>query len=127
VTLAALIRRRETGSPANDNPAKVANDGQSRGKPLARLAALALANSQEAETVAPDPEAELRRQRVLAMLQESPTITYAAVTDTDSNPDVVIVALAIRGRASCELLIPRDRYDGVLLLDLIERHGATVH
>lgn len=76
---------------------------------------------------APDAAAEARRQRVLAMLRENPTITYAAVTDTDSEPHAVIVALAIRGRATCELLIPRDRYDGVLLLDLIEQHCGTVH
>ncbi len=75
----------------------------------------------------PDAAAEGRRQRVLAMLRESPTVRYAVVTDTDSDPDAVIVALAIRGRATCELLIPRDRYDGVLLLDLIERHSGTVH
>lgn len=75
----------------------------------------------------PDAAAEARRQRVLAMLRDSPTVRYAVVTDTDSDPDAVIVTLAIRGRATCELLIPRDRYDGALLLDLIERHSGTVH
>ena len=75
----------------------------------------------------PDPAAEARRQRVQAVLRDSPTVRYAVVTDTDADPDAVIVALAIRGRATCELLIPRDRYDGVLLLDLIERHCGTVH
>jgi len=61
------------------------------------------------------------------MLRESPAMRYAVVTDTESDPDAVIVALAIRSRATCELLIPRNRYDGTLLLDLIERHGETVH
>lgn len=75
----------------------------------------------------PYPATEARRQRVLAMLRESPAARYAVVTDTESDPDAVIVALAIRGRATCELLIPRNRYDGTLLLDLIERHGETVH
>jgi pyruvate/2-oxoacid:ferredoxin oxidoreductase alpha subunit len=74
-----------------------------------------------------DRTMEARRQRVLAMLRESPTARYAVVTDADSDPDAVIVALGIRGRATCELLIPSDRYDGVLLLDLIERHSGTVH
>lgn len=74
-----------------------------------------------------DPAMEARRQRMLAMLRENPDITYALVTDTESDPDAVIVALAIRGRATCELLIPRDRYDGVLLLDLIEKHSGTMH
>lgn len=44
MTLAALIRKRGAGKVANDNPAKVANDGQARGEPLAGLAALALAS-----------------------------------------------------------------------------------
>ena len=126
MTLAMLIRKRDSGKSANANPAKAANDGSVRGEPLARLATLALANSPNPK-VAPDPAAEARRQRVLAMLRESPTVRYAVVTDTDSDPDAVIVTLAVRGRASCELLIPRDRYDGVLLLDLIERHSGTVH
>jgi hypothetical protein len=127
VTLAALIRRRETGSHANDNPAKAANDGQATGEPLAGLAALALASPQESETDTPDPPAEARRQRVLAMLRESPAITYAAVTDADSDPDAVIVALAIRGRATCELLVPRAKWDGMLFIDLLDKHCGTVH
>ena len=44
MTLAALIRKRETQMPANDNPAKAANDEQARSEPLAGLATLALAN-----------------------------------------------------------------------------------
>lgn len=72
------------------------------------------------------PEAEARRERVLAMLAERPGIKYAVVVD-NPNADPVIVALGIRGQATCELRIPREKYDGVLLLDLIERHGGTVH
>ncbi len=55
------------------------------------------------------------------------------VTDTQADPDAVILALAIRGAmpnggtVTCELAIPRAKYDGVLLLDLLERHGGTVH
>jgi hypothetical protein len=127
MTLAALIRKRDTGKSANDNPAKAANDGYAKGEPLAGLAALALANTQEVETVTPDPAAEARRQRLLAMLRESPAITYAAVTGTDSNSDAVIVALAIRGRATCELLVPRAKWDGVLFIDLLDKHCGTVH
>lgn len=50
MTLAALIRKRESVSPANANPAKAANDGQGECEPLAGLAALALANPTEAKT-----------------------------------------------------------------------------
>ncbi len=52
-----------------------------------------------------DPAAEAHRQRVLAMLAERPGIrsedgaSYAA-----------------------ELIVPRERYDGIDLLELIQRH-----
>ena len=70
---------------------------------------------------------QARRQRVLAMLDANPTARYALLTDMQADPEAVLLTLAIRGRATCELRIPRDRYDGVLLLDLIERHGAMTH
>jgi hypothetical protein len=70
---------------------------------------------------------EARRQRVLAMLLENPGITYAAVTDTQADPDNVILALAVRGRATCELLIPRAKWDGVLFLERLDKHCGTLH
>lgn len=92
---------------------------------LVDLALSALADRVEDPDVLPEPVAEARRQRVLAMLAQHPTARYAVITDTE--PDVVILALAVRDVATCELRIPRDKYDGVLLLDLIERCGSTVH
>ncbi len=50
MTLAALIRKRETVKPANANLAKVANDERARGEPLAGLATLALANTANEKT-----------------------------------------------------------------------------
>lgn len=75
----------------------------------------------------PDPAAEARQQRVLELLAANPSARYALLTDLESDPEAAIVALGIRGQATCEFRIPRDKYDGLLLLDLIERHGATVH
>jgi len=75
----------------------------------------------------PDAAAAARRQRVLVILRERPTVRYAVVTDTESDPDAIIMALAIRGHATCELPIPRNRYDGALLLDLLDRHSGIVH
>jgi TubC N-terminal docking domain len=73
------------------------------------------------------PAAEARRQRLLAMLGAQPDARYAVLTDTEAAPESIIVALAIRGRATCEFHIPRDKYDGTLLLDLIEKYGGTMH
>ncbi len=74
----------------------------------------------------PEPSCD-RRQRVLAMLTARPDIQYAIVTDSAPETDSVVVALAIRDVGTCELAIPRTKYDGVLLLDLIEKHSGTVH
>ena len=74
-----------------------------------------------------DPLAEARRQRVVAMLAERPGLQYALATNTEADPEAVLVALAIRGKATCELRIPRDRYAPFLLLELLDKHGATLH
>ena len=75
----------------------------------------------------PDPAAEARRQRVIALLRENPGLLYAVTTDANAVPEAVLLTLAIRERATCELRIPRAKYDPFLLLALIERHGGTVH
>jgi hypothetical protein len=82
---------------------------------------------QAADETAADRGQESRRQRVLAMLTDHPEARYAVLTHDPGKPEPVILTLAIRGQATCELRIPRDRYDPFLLLDLIECHGATLH
>lgn len=74
----------------------------------------------------PDSAMEARRQRVLATLAAQPGIRYAVVVD-NPNADPVIVALGIRGQATCELRVPLAKFDPFLMLDLIGRHGGTVH
>jgi hypothetical protein len=88
-----------------------------------------LIRNHKAELMAalPDPAMEARRQRVLELLAVNPSARYAVLTDTQADPEAVILTLAIRGQATCELLIPRDKFDGILLLDLLNRHGAMIH
>lgn len=74
-----------------------------------------------------DPAVEARRQRVLAMLADRQSVRYAVLTDAEAESDAVILALAIRGVGTCELRVPREKYDPFLLLDLIARHGAAIH
>ena len=64
---------------------------------------------------------EQRRAKVLQMLEDRPEIRRAFVTDSESDPDNVILAMAIRGVASFEMLIPKDKYDGFAMLEVIQK------
>ena len=116
-------------SPAGTIKATGTGDAVTRWLPLIRehKPGIVAALQEAANDPLPDPAMEVRRRHVLAMLAERPDIRYAVLTDTQSDPEAVILALAIRGRATCELRIPRGKYDPFLLLELIERHGSTVH
>ncbi len=128
MSLADLIRKRPSVGVATAIPAISATDGQGSAGTVARIATVAVARLRDDETdTLPDPAAEARRQLALAMLAQHPGTRYAVLTDTEADPEAVLLTLAIRGRATCELAIPREKYDPFLLLDLIERHGATVH
>jgi hypothetical protein len=69
----------------------------------------------------PDRRAEKQRREVLSLLAEHPGITYAMTSDTDLEPDAVIVTLAIKGKATCELRVPEARDDGFALVALLGR------
>jgi hypothetical protein len=64
VTLADLIRKRDTAKSANANSAKAANDGQVQKAPLARLATLALANPTSPKVAPRQDDAEELRHLV---------------------------------------------------------------
>lgn len=66
-----------------------------------------------------DP-AETRRQAVLDMLAENPDVTYAFISNDETDPEYVIITLAIWGKATCELRVSKARYDGLKVMDLIE-------
>lgn len=74
-----------------------------------------------------EARAEWRRQKVIAMLEAAPGTQRAIYPDTDSDPLNVILAIAIRHVATCEMLIPKATYDPWRLLELIERLGQTTH
>lgn len=64
---------------------------------------------------------EQRREKVLQMLTDNPGIKRAFVTDTETDPDHVILTLAIRDTGACELLVPRHKYDGFAVLEVIKQ------
>ena len=61
---------------------------------------------------------EARRQKVIAMLDGK---RFALFADDDKT-DPVIATVGIREVATFELAIPRHSYDGMVLLELIEKH-----
>lgn len=66
---------------------------------------------------------EERRLRVLAMLAENPDSQRAIITDT-TDPKNVLVTIALRGLYSFELQIPKHKYDGFLMLELLNSGGV---
>ena len=68
---------------------------------------------------------EARRQQLLEMMEEDDQPrAYYFLTDTETHPDYVILAMAKRGVASWEFSIEKERYDVGVLLDLIRRIEA---
>ena len=61
---------------------------------------------------------ERRRTKVVDMLQGK---SFALLVDDDTT-DPVIAAVAIRNVATFEMAIPQHSYDGMVLLELIEKH-----
>jgi len=67
---------------------------------------------------------ESRHRELLDMMRaDDQGKKYFYLTDTDSNPRFVILAMAIRGVATFELKIPRERYDPFLLMQAIREMG----
>ncbi|MBS0498171.1 MAG: hypothetical protein JSR51_11060 [Proteobacteria bacterium] len=60
-----------------------------------------------------------RREKVLQILSVNPRTKRAIITDLDSDPYSVILTIAIRGVAISEMFIPKCKYDGLALLELI--------
>lgn len=70
-----------------------------------------------------DAQRERRRNKVMNLLEKGKR--FALYVDDDLT-DPVIATVGIQNVATFELEIPRHSYDGVVLLELIEKHyGAT--
>jgi hypothetical protein len=71
-----------------------------------------------------DPAQERRRQAVLQRLREHPDVARAFETEEDSEGNMR-VALAVRGKGTCELVIAADRWDPIKFLELMGQHGGV--
>lgn len=122
MTLLEIIRKKKlatatVATPATDNPVLVPS--------VAKVASVAVAKQETSKVVLPeDARVEERRAKVLKMLEDNPDTQRAIITNLSSDPDNVILTMAIRNQYSFEMLIPKYKYDGLMLLELIER-GAV--
>jgi len=91
-------------------------------QPLLHVAPPRVCNTQQEGASGP---AEDRRRRLLAKLAANPALRLAVVCDGEGDP--VPVAVAIRDKGTCEVLIPAARFDPFALIELVGRHGGTVH
>lgn len=66
---------------------------------------------------------ERRRAEVLALLEASPGTRYAMYVE-DASTDPVLVAVGVRNIAAFEIEIPQKYYDGMELLELIEKQSG---
>lgn len=71
---------------------------------------------------------EMRRRRVLDMLEANPRLRLAVVTSDDGG-DSIIVTVGRRDAFghgyTADFEIERGRYDGVALLELVEKHSGA--
>jgi hypothetical protein len=70
---------------------------------------------------------EVRRQKALKQLAAAPDSPRVILTDTHSDPNHVILTIAIRHVAVAELMVKKSRYDPLLLLEMAKRYGKHVN
>lgn len=70
---------------------------------------------------------ETRRQKVLELLEAAPENQRAILTDIHSDPDQVILTIAVRHVAVAEMMVPKSRYDPFLILELVEQYGTQMN
>jgi len=70
---------------------------------------------------------ETRREKVLAMLEADPRALRAMCTDVQSDPNNVILTIAMRGKATCEMYVTKEKFDSFQLLTLLESSEQLTH
>lgn len=122
MTLLEIIRKKKlatatVATPATDRPVFVSS--------VAKVASVAVAKQESGNVESlKDAKLEERRNKVLALLAANPGTQRAYSVDAEADPDNVIVSMVIRGVASFEITISKDRYDPFVFMELIERGGV---
>jgi hypothetical protein len=58
-----------------------------------------------------DQTMEARRLKVLALLQSNPESARVVIADSESNPNSIILTIALRDVATFEMLVDRAKFD----------------
>ena len=76
--------------------------------------------------LAEPPDVKARRLKVLRMLAEDdqPRKYYWA-TDDKAHPEFVFLTLAIRDVGTCEMSIPKEKYDPFLLMEILDKQTRS--
>ena len=69
----------------------------------------------------------IRREKVLAMLKANPGSLRAMCTDIKSDLNNVILTVAIRDKATCEMFVAKTNFDPFQLLSLVETSEQLTH
>ena len=64
---------------------------------------------------------EERRKKILNMLADKPSSQRTVIADLDSNFDNVILTIAIKDQYMFEMLVPKNKYDPFMILELISK------
>jgi hypothetical protein len=71
-----------------------------------------------------EQQQKARREKLVAILESDPELKRVFYADADSDPHNVILTVAIRPVATCEMLIPKANYDPWQLLALVNKAGV---
>lgn len=69
------------------------------------------------------PLVEQARTKAIQNIRKNPGTKYSMVQVDDQGAPEIEFALAISGVGSCLITMPKDRFDGMALIDSLERHG----
>jgi hypothetical protein len=74
-----------------------------------------------------DSAAEARKARALAFLEMHPNVRRACFADATTDPAHIILTVAIREppRGAIEVLVARERFDALALMELSLRYSDT--
>lgn len=67
---------------------------------------------------------EERRAKVLTILADNPNTQRAFIADMDSDPENVLLTIAIRDQYSFEITIPKAKYDSFGVLETIKNTAS---